>query len=286
MRSFLFCILCVCLAKHSVAQKMIRDQPFLLGRQLEIYSAILQENRILNIWLPEGYNEQDTTHYPVIYLLDGGADEDFIHVTGLVQFNNFEWINRVPKSIVVGIANTDRKRDFTFPTNIEEDKAQFPQTGGSANFIRFVESELQPLIAKQYRSTAQKTLIGQSLGGLLATEILLTHPQMFSHYIIISPSLWWNDGSLLDRIASSEEMRGDTIIRRVYIGVGDEGYSPGKYPHLMKKDARLLFRDLQNTWGDRLQLYFDYLPDENHATIAHQAIANAFRILYSVDETH
>ncbi len=62
----------------------------------------LGENRILNIYLPEGYKQEDTTKYPVIYLFDGSADEDFIHIVGIVQFNNFEWINRVPKSIVVG----------------------------------------------------------------------------------------------------------------------------------------------------------------------------------------
>ncbi|HEX8459991.1 MAG TPA: alpha/beta hydrolase-fold protein, partial [Segetibacter sp.] len=91
-------------------------KPFVLGVIDEIQSKELGEKRILNIYLPEGYNAKDTIKYPVIYLLDGSADEDFIHVVGLVQFNSFEWINLVPKSIVVGIATVDRRRDFTFPT--------------------------------------------------------------------------------------------------------------------------------------------------------------------------
>lgn len=40
-------------------------------------------------------------------------------------------IDAMPKSIVVGIANVDRKRDFTFPTTIKKDKEDFPTTGGS-----------------------------------------------------------------------------------------------------------------------------------------------------------
>src|SRR5437868_3820441 len=78
-------------------KKTVQDKPFVLGVITELESTELKEKRILNIYLPEGYN--DTTSYAVVYLLDGAADEDFIHVTGLYQFNNFEWINGAPKSI-------------------------------------------------------------------------------------------------------------------------------------------------------------------------------------------
>ena len=66
-----------------------KSKPFVLGVIDEIQSSELSEKRLLNIYLPEGYNEKDTIKYPVIYLLDGSADEDFIHIVGLVQFNNF-----------------------------------------------------------------------------------------------------------------------------------------------------------------------------------------------------
>jgi predicted alpha/beta superfamily hydrolase len=170
---------------------------FALGPIEEIYSRALSEKRTLNIYLPEGYKASDTTRYPVVYLLDGSADEDFIHVVGLYQFNAFPWIDRVPKSIVVGIANVDRRRDFTYPTTIATDKKRYPTTGGSAAFITFLQNELQPYIETRFRTDSSKTIIGQSLGGLLATEILLKKPDLFNRYIIISPSLWWDDGSLL-----------------------------------------------------------------------------------------
>lgn len=161
-----------------------KTKPFVLGVIEEIQSLELGEKRTLNIYLPEGYKQDDTTKYAVIYLLDGSADEDFIHVVGLVQFNNFDWINRVPKSIVVGIANVDRKRDFTYPTTIEKDKKTYPTTGHSDKFIAFIEKELQPFIEKKYRTNTSKTLIGQSLGGLLATEILLKKSNLFRKSVV------------------------------------------------------------------------------------------------------
>lgn len=254
-------------------------KPFVLGVIDEIQSSELGEKRILNIYLPEGYNAADTVKYPVVYLLDGSADEDFIHIVGLYQFNNFSWINRVPKSIIVGIANVDRKRDFTYPTTIEEDRKKWPTTGHSDKFILFIEKELQPYIEKKYKTTAAKTIIGQSLGGLLATEILLKKPNLFSKYIIISPSIWWDNGSLLNQISP---MLQDNFMQKtgIYIGVGKEGLAPTAIPHVMEVDANLLVEKIKNTKSKNVRVYFDYLPQEDHATITHQAVFNALRLLY------
>ncbi|MEO7265934.1 MAG: alpha/beta hydrolase-fold protein [Ferruginibacter sp.] len=253
-------------------------KPFILGVIDEIQSKALSEKRTLNIYLPEGFNPNDTVKYPVVYLLDGSADEDFIHIVGLYQFNSFEWINRVPKSIIVGIATVDRRKDFTFPTTIDADKKRYPTTGHSDKFINFIERELQPYIQKKYKTNASKTIIGQSLGGLLATEILLTRPTLFSQYIIISPSLWWNNGSLLN-IKSEAFNKTITAKTSIYIGVGKEGLTPTEIPRVMEVDANLFADKLIKTENKNVNVYFDYLPLEDHATIMHQAVFNALRLL-------
>ncbi len=208
-----------------------KPSPFVLGVINEIQSVELGEKRILNIYLPEGYTEKNTTQYPVIYLLDGSADEDFIHIVGLVQFNTFSWINRIPKTIVVGIANVDRKRDFTYPTGIEADKKRYKTAGHSDKFI------------------------------------------------IISPSLWWDDGSLLTQ---KSDIFLDNFSQKtdIYIGVGKEGLGPSDIPHVMEVDANLLTEKIHNTKSKNVKVYFDYLPQEDHATVTHQAVFNAFRLLY------
>ena len=259
-------------------------KPFILGVIDELQSKELSEKRILNIYLPEGYNANDTIKYPVIYLLDGSADEDFIHVVGLVQFNNFSWIDRVPKSIVVGIANVDRKRDFTYPTTLTADKKRYPTAGHSDRFIAFLEKELQPFLQEKYKANASKMLIGQSLAGLLTTEVLLKKPNLFDKYVIISPSLWWDNGSLLmyDSAILHADYKQDT---KIYIGVGKEGLTPGDYPRVMETDANLLAEKLNSTKSNNVRAYFDYLPQEDHATVTHQAIFNAFRLLYPAKVT-
>lgn len=253
------------------------SKPFVLGYIDEIQSKELSEKRLLNIYVPEGYG-LDTLGYDVVYLLDGSQDEDFIHVVGLYQFNNFDWINRVPKSIVVGIANVDRRRDFTYPTTIQKDKERFKTTGNSDKFIAFIEKELQPYIEKKYKIN-NKTIIGQSLGGLLATEILLKKPALFNQYIIISPSIWWDNGSLLNLVSADFNQP-----TKVYIGVGKEGLTPSDIPRVMEVDANLLVEKLRKAKSKHLKIYFDYLPGENHATITHQAVFNALRLLNPVSD--
>lgn len=274
----------LCLPISIIAQSgLITPKPFVLGYIDEISSTQLAEKRILNIYLPEGYVKDDTTHYSVVYLLDGSQDEDFIHVVGLYQFNNFSWINRVPKSIIVGIANVDRRRDFTYPTTIQKDKDRFKTAGRSAQFISFIEKELQPYIEKTYKTNGSKTIIGQSLGGLLATEILLKKPALFNQYIIISPSIWWDNGSLLNQ-DSDILKKTFTQPTKVYVGVGKEGLTPSDVPRVMEVDANLLVEKLKKAENKSLHIYFDYLPDEDHATITHQAVFNALRLLNPVTD--
>lgn len=268
-----------CFSQEKEIKQLEKSKPFSIGIIEEITSKELNENRILNIYLPEGYKNDDTSKYGVIYLLDGSADEDFIHIVGLVQFNSFEWIKRMPKTIVVGIATVDRKRDYTNTSAILKERMNYPTSGHSKQFIDFIENELQPFIDKKYNTNNSKTIIGQSLGGLLATEILLKRPHLFNKYCIISPSIWWDNGSILNyspRLLESTY----TQPTKIYIGVGKEGLSPTDQPHVMEVDANLLADKLKSINNQALNIFFDYLPQENHATILHQAVANAIKLIY------
>lgn len=244
-----------------------KDSPFVLGTVEQIRSARLNETRTLNIYLPETYSRDSALLYPVIYLLDGSANEDFIHITGLVQF--LTMIGAMPPSIIVGIANTDRKRDFTFPTTDKEDAADFPTSGGSSKFIAFIEHELQPFISRKYKTNNNRTIIGQSLGGLLATEIMLKKPLLFNNYILVSPSLWWDRESLLKK--SAQLLAGLPQEKlQVYISVGIEGSQ-------MEEDARVLAETLKNSEKPNLKVFYSHLTRENHLTILHNSVYEALK---------
>lgn len=245
--------------------------PFTIGETRIIRSKILNEKRTLNIYLPEAFQKDKA--YPIVYLLDGSANEDFIHIAGLVQFFNMQF--QMPDCIVVGIANIDRKRDFTFPTDLPDLKKEFPTTGSSDKFIAFLETELQPYINTTYKTNGTNYIIGQSLGGLVATEILLTKPQLFTHYLIVSPSLWWDNESLLQKAKTLLAEKRDTHTY-VFMAVGAE-----EHPTMIKdaKELNAIFREANQPY---LTIDFMELANENHASILHQSISEAFKKLFPI----
>ncbi|WKD50310.1 alpha/beta hydrolase [Microbulbifer spongiae] len=246
----------------------VERSPLSIGEALRFPSKILGEERTLNIYLPPGYHKDQSKRYPVIYLLDGSMEEGFLHIAGLVQFGSFSWIHMLPESILVGVGNVDRKRDFTYASNALKDQKEFPSSGGSSKFIASLMKEMQPLIQRNYRVSGETTLIGQSLGGLLATEILVKHTNLFDHYIIVSPSLWWDGESLLKRIPAN-----CCAAKAIYVGVGKEGA-------VMERLAREL-HDKIDPNGQRETVHFGYFKQLDHGDTLHLAVYDAFGKLFS-----
>jgi predicted alpha/beta superfamily hydrolase len=267
----IFCSILIVFPSLVFAQKG-NIKPLTIGEIRTVNSKILKEERTLNIYLPQNFNK--TKSYQVIYLLDGSMNEDFIHVTGLIQF--FNQMYSMPETIVVGIANIDRKRDFTFHTDLKDLQKDYPTTGHSDKFIGFLEKELKPYIESQFKTT-DTYLFGQSLGGLLATEILLKKPEMFDNYFIISPSLWWDDESLLKQVSQAVSKIPDTK-RFVYISVGK-----GEHP-VMVKDAEDLYGVLKKANKRNWTVEYKMMETDNHATILHRSLYEGLVKLFPYQE--
>lgn len=268
--SLLISVLSVCSATAVAEEPEFATRaPFSIGETVSFHSRVLGEPRTLNVYLPRSYSTDPQQSYPVIYLLDGSADEDFVHISGLVQFGSFSWIRQLPESILIGIGNVDRQRDFTFPSDNRQDNEELPTSGGSAAFIEFIEQELQPRVESTWRVTNQRTLIGQSLGGLLATEILFSQPQLFDHYIVISPSLWWDDESLLRAtpVVPTEPVA-------VYVGVGKEG-------EVMERVGRALYDKISSQAHANVEVHFRFFEQLDHGDTLHLAVYDAFDRLFS-----
>lgn len=181
-----------------------------------LYSQILQEQRLLHIVFPKNYNPASTNKYEIVYCLDDIAD--FL----TMEWGMLQWEGFIPKNmIMVGITNPKpngvdmRDRDFT-PTKTWEN------TGGATNFLSFIKKELIPYINKKYKgSNDGNVLYGGSLGGLFVMYTFLTDPALFTSYIAIDPSLWWDD-FMLPKTAASKLDSNKKLHNTLYIA-GREG---------------------------------------------------------------
>lgn len=170
------------------------NDPIPKHESLTVTSKLLNEDRIINIWTPPNYS-QSTDSLTVVYMPDGGIKEDFPHIANTIS--ELVENGKIPPVILVGIENTERKRDLTGATENEEDKKIAPNVGKSTEFRAFIQDELKPEINKKYRTKNYDGIIGESLAGLFVVETLELEPETFDFYIAMDPALWWNNQSLV-----------------------------------------------------------------------------------------
>lgn len=242
--------------------------PLVIGETFTIDSKVLGETRRINVYLPPGYKESPNARLPVLYMPDGGLAEDFLHVAGLVQVSVGNETMR--PFILVGIENTERRRDLTGPTENEKDKKVAKHVGGSAAFRKFIRKELMPQIKTRYRTTDETAIVGESFAGLFVLETFLLEPDLFDTYIAFDPSLWWNDHKMVEGAAA--RLRAHTGLKKtVYFASSsdDTGEFTQRFADALNKNANAGI-----IW------HYEKMPEEKHSTIYHPAALKAFRALF------
>ncbi|RLM52976.1 alpha/beta hydrolase, partial [Halobellus sp. Atlit-31R] len=191
--------------------------PLAIGETWTIDSTILGERRRINVYLPAGV--APGTPLPVMLMPDGGLQEDFLHIAGLLQAGAANMTTR--PFLLVGIENAGRRRDLTGPTESAKDRSIAPRVGGSQAFRNFIRKELMPEVAQRYLTTSERAIVGESLAGLFVVETLALEPDLFDIYIAIDPSLWWNNGRLLKHAAVRPLAPGGG--KTLYVAVSADG---------------------------------------------------------------
>jgi len=252
-------------------QTAVVETPIVIGQSYALRSAIMGAAREINVWLPPGYADSGKT-YPVLYVLDGGQDQDFHHISGIAQLGTVVGTTR--DVIVVGIASVDRRNELALPTTDADLIARYPTQGHSEGFRRFIGEEVQPFVESRFRTSGETALMGESLAGLFVVETFLKEPQMFDAYVAVSPSLWW-DGGVLARQSGAHLRDHSNAPRTLILTLGDEGPD-------MQAPMDVLTANLRDFAMPGVHWSFTPRPAETHATIYHGAALDAFRQLYAI----
>ena len=204
--------------------------PQTLGtRQQTLFSKILDEERILNVWLPDSYSGSERT-FPVSYVLDAESSEGWAHAVQTVTDAARAGI--IPEMILVGIHNTIRNRDM-IPAVV----AHRPGSGGSEEFLRFIGEELLPHIDVEFRTDSRNVLYGGSNAGLFAVFAMLQRPDLFLGVIAGSPMIG-HCADYMYRVAEELDRGHEYDGKSLYMIYGDNDYerctdyAPAFHDHL------------------------------------------------------
>lgn len=262
-------------AKAIPSSEDIVAMPAEFGTRFQLMSDIYGTARETNVYVPEipewgqGYFEMPLS---VLYVIDGGLDQDFFHSASL---SNLTLLNaeRQPM-IVVGVRTHDRRPEISpKATDARYIGGEFEGWGGSHTFRRHLLEEVKPFIEERFE-TGRSAVIGESLAGLFITEMFLETPDAFDDYISISPSLWWDDRRL-SKQAPALLAQHAVSDRRLYLTMADEGGT-------MRLGLEELLDALEDA-TDKVDVKFvDRKDSDTHASIYHHAARDALIWMFGI----
>jgi predicted alpha/beta superfamily hydrolase len=231
--------------------------------------------------LPDSYRSANR-RYPVLFVTD--ANYGFAVVRNIAQrlhkHAGMEEVIVVALSYARGDTGVySRRRDYT-PTLPKNGNYRSDMPGRAAAFgeadayAAFISSQVFPFIAAHYRADMhRKVFIGHSYGSLLGVQILLSAPRSFEHYILGSPSLWFDGGLMFTREKAYAAAHRE-LPASVYFGIGGlETLAPGKpRSHAeeqtdMLADLREFDAALQSRHYAGLSTHIDVFAGEDHASV-------------------
>lgn len=244
-----------------------QDGLLVYGYKKSIQSSVLAEDRKYFIALPDGYEEAKQESYPVIYLLD--AEINFQLLTGINSFFARGRVPSLPKTIVVGILNTDRTRDLTpsraADTGTPDQKGgSYKNSGGADRFLSFIQTELKPEIEKHYRSNGHTIFAGHSFGGLTVVHTYLNHPDYFDAFLAMDPSLWWDNAKMLKKLPKTILIPSSKPL--FYMSYTTQNRTQQQLSDQFKSNYLL-----------EKKVKFEQFEDESHGTIALRSLYNGLK---------
>ena len=235
------------------------------------HSEVLGEDRILEIYLPDGYDAHKASGYDVIYVLDGEMLVRFFPpVRAFAEENEL-----MPPVIIVGINNVywyDRGQDSRERDLLPAHVAGSPLSGGADKFLSFLSSELIPHINAEYNGSGRNILFGHSYAGMFALYTLFKQPQLFDSYIVSDPALWWNDGAVLafaQRQIGNLPLSGKSLFIGGRSGQINEAFGIKQMTALLRARAPAGLR-----WHSETQ------QDEDHGSVRLKNIYDGLKFVY------
>jgi len=194
---------------HSVQVEPL-NKPMIIAEKFSLASEVLGVKRNFYVHLPANYANSNK-RYPVIFITD--ARNTMQQISSVTQQLSGS-AQRIPEMIVVGITNNGGR---------SKDLSERPTT---MSFLSFITDELKPYIHQHYKTNGENLLFGTSMGGEFVVRALLERPEAFDAYFAMSPSIYYSDFELV-RKAKNISLNGQTIAKKLYISLANEGFNQG-----------------------------------------------------------
>lgn len=242
--------------------------------------------------LPASYAGEPRRHYPVLYVSDAGYA--FPLVREIARRLNGDG-TAIDDFVLVGLSYAigeegmpSRRRDYTPTPRGPAGTPPEAVHGMGEAYMGYLREQVLPFVANRYRTDeGRKYFLGHSYGALLGTQILFKQPELFSGYILGSPSYWY-DNHYMQGMESAFAAAQRDLPAKVYMYVGEfEDTKPGdpRYAtrHDMVTDARRMAKALRSRNYPSLDIELDVLAEEDHLSVAPAGFTRGLKYLLGED---
>ncbi|HTZ20370.1 MAG TPA: alpha/beta hydrolase-fold protein, partial [Opitutaceae bacterium] len=234
----------------------------------------------LHIGLPGSYAKDTTRHYPVVFVTDAYWDfEKMDAIRGALVYDRYS-----PEFIIVGLGYAGENLDYGSMRLWELSPVQLPaqfggkgpdSSGHAAEFLQSLETEIIPLVDREYRTDpAHRVLAGASLGGLFTLYTMYSKPELFSAYLAATPSVVMGNDWLFGYEDAFAKTKRPLPVRLFVSGGGNE--SPGYLGGIKRFDQRIVSRQYAG-----LAHEFRIIEGERHAGMQLEAYTRGLQFIFA-----
>lgn len=237
---------------------------------IHIHAKSNNKDYELYVQLPKSYQDTQKS-YPIIIVND--SSWGFPIANGAMTLMGG---NVVQEAIVVGVSyakgedrTISRTRDYTPTYSPNEPNGHSSEarkvSGHAKEYTAFLAEQVIPLMQKKYRvDMTNKIFVGHSFGGLLGCYILVNRPDVFDHYIIGSPSLWY-DNKVIFEMEKKYAEKHNALNAHVMIYVDDNEGS--LTDQKMANNVREFEKVLRSRNYAGLRIQTEVIKGENHHSV-------------------
>ena len=252
-----------------------------LARAHRLTRPDVDRKYVLWVDLPPTYDPEAGESHPLYLCFDAmwtyGTVVDSVRLLAPTK--------ELAKAIVVGVAHDDpsyknviQQRAMDFTTTAADAppltgvRVSGDELGGAEQFRQWLESDVIPFLRSQYR-ISEMTFVGHSFSALFGVHVLFESSAMFDHYLLASPSVWWDDQVMFDkereRYATGESLKAHVFMSKGELETDELSFQKEFHDQLAGRGY------------DQLRLHWQLFPNENHLSVVPVALINGLRVLHS-----
>ncbi len=260
----------------------IKSMPLAFIQQHTIASKFLEQEVVVDVFLPQTYNKDCALHtYPIIVLLE---NEFFYQITGVVK--HLSSVSSMPESIIISFPDGFEKfyapKIYTNESDFwPKSWKQMPFDGAPDLFVNFFKEELFTYLAAHYRTADYRMIIGTSPTSAFPLHAFCKAPNLFQAHIAIAA------GDILGMGYNPQETFVDAIVESINNNPGYKAHlyvtsadDDTDYDSHIGKNLQDLERQMSAFTSENLKLKAEVFPNESHYGVVIPAFISAMETFF------